>query len=171
MGTSELSPPYPTRTSRTMRKLNRLLMAGLLLCVAAHPLAAQTPVEVEVRGVIDHLFDGMRAGDSAVVRSTMHPEARLVTTAIRDGAPALRVESIDDFIRAVGTPHDAVWDERISAVEVRVDEPLATAWMDYRFYAGERFSHCGVNAFQLFRAADGWKIIQITDTRRASCDG
>lgn len=154
-----------------MCKLNRLLVAGFLLCVAPLPLAAQTPAEVEVRGVIDHLFDGMRAGDSAAVRSTMHPEARLLTTAVREGVPALTVVNINDFIRAVGTPHDAAWDERISGMEVRVDEPLATAWMGYQFYVGETFSHCGVNAFQLFRGADGWKIIQITDTRRASCDG
>ena len=26
-------------------------------------------------------------------------------------------------------------------------------------------SHCGINAFQLFKSSDGWKVIQITDTR------
>jgi hypothetical protein len=50
-----------------------------------------------------------------------------------------------------------------------VDGPLATAWMDYTFHVGERFSHCGVNAFQLFRSDDGWQIIQIADTRRSEC--
>ncbi len=78
----------------------------------------------------------------------------------------LREDAIDAFVAAVGTPHDEVWDERIWNVQVRVDGNLATAWMDYAFYLGERFSHCGVNAFQLFRGPEGWRIIQIADTRR-----
>ena len=31
---------------------------------------------------------------------------------------------------------------------------------------GKRFSHCGVDAFQLVKTAAGWKIFQLSDTRR-----
>ncbi|HYJ79808.1 MAG TPA: hypothetical protein VEW03_09420 [Longimicrobiaceae bacterium] len=78
----------------------------------------------------------------------------------------MRVDSVDAFVRAVGTPHTETWDERISGLEVRIDGPLATAWMNYTFYLDGRLSHCGVNAFQLARTPTGWKTIQITDTRR-----
>jgi hypothetical protein len=55
--------------------------------------------------------------------------------------------------------------------EIAVDGALATAWILYQFYVGSTFSHCGVNAFQLFKSKDGWKIIQITDTcRREGCE-
>lgn len=136
-----------------------------LLCYPSHA-QAQVSAEQEVRAVVDRLFTGMRQGDSTVVRSVFHPEARLMSAGVRQGEPVLRRDSIDAFVRAVGTPHEQVWDERISNVQIRVDGPLASAWMDYAFYAGERFSHCGVNAFQLFRTPQGWKVIQITDTRR-----
>jgi hypothetical protein len=149
---------------------DRLLLICLLGLAAASPLSAQTAAEREVRAVVDRLFDGMRGGDSAMVRSVMHPDARLMTTTVRDGEPLLRSDSIDAFVRAVGTPHEQVWDERISDVEIRVDDPLATAWMGYRFHAGEQFSHCGVNAFQFFRTAAGWRIVQIMDTRSQDCD-
>lgn len=145
------------------------LPCALLLAVVPDPAEAQASAEHEVRAVVDRLFDGMRVGDSAVVRSVFHPQAGLFTTAVRDGQPVLRSDSIAAFVRAVGTPHEQVWDERISNVEIRVDDPLATAWMDYRFHLGERFSHCGVNALQFFRTPEGWKIIQIIDTRRQSC--
>jgi hypothetical protein len=156
-----------------LRRLIALLGRGalpvaLLLATLPESAGAQT-AEQEVRAVVDRLFDGMRAGDSAVVRSVFHPQAGLFTTAVRDGQPLLRSDSIAAFVRAVGTPHEEVWDERISNVEIRVDDPLATAWMDYRFHLGERFSHCGVNALQFFRTPEGWKIIQIIDTRRQSC--
>jgi hypothetical protein len=48
---------------------------------------------------------------------------------------------------------------------------MATAWTPYKFYLDKTFSHCGVNAFQLFKSENGWKIISILDTRRKEpCD-
>lgn len=132
----------------------------------AAPASAAPREAAEVRATIDRLFDGMRRGDSTAVRAAFHPEARLMTIGVREGRPVLGGGSVDAFVRAVGTPHDDTWDERISNVEIRVDGNLATAWMDYSFYAGERFSHCGVNAFQLFRGPEGWKVFHIADTRR-----
>jgi hypothetical protein len=38
---------------------------------------------------------------------------------------------------------------------------------EYAFYVGERLSHCGVDAFQLFKGPDGWRIFEIADTRRS----
>ncbi|MCS3859218.1 hypothetical protein [Salinibacter ruber] len=55
-------------------------------------------------------------------------------------------------------------------MEVRVDGPLASAWVPYVFYRGDERSHCGVNAVQLVRGPDGWRILQLTDTRRQACD-
>ena len=64
-----------------------------------------------------------------------------------------------------------MWDERIGDIDVRIDGGLATAWMPYAFYLGDRFSHCGVNAFHLTLTSEGWKILHITDTRRTTdCD-
>lgn len=152
-----------------MRTLRPLFLVLLALGAGTRPLAAQTPAETEVRQVIDRLFEGMRAGDSTVVRSVFHPDARLQSATLRDGAPVLNTTPIDAFVRAVGSPHAEPWDERIANVEIRVDEPLATAWMDYAFHLGTRFSHCGVNAIQFARGPEGWKIIQVADTRRAEC--
>ena len=133
----------------------------------AHSLRMTTTAEgVET---IEQLFDAMRSGDSTAVRAVFHPEARMFSAVVRNGAPELQAGSIDEFVRAVGTPHAEVWDERIDDLEIEVDDPLATAWMDYRFHLGETFSHCGVNAFQFLRTAEGWQVIQITDTRRREC--
>jgi hypothetical protein len=43
--------------------------------------------------------------------------------------------------------------------------------MDYGFFLGDQFSHCGVNSFQLVRTEDGWKTIHLIDTRQqAGCE-
>ena len=128
---------------------------------------AQEDEEAAVMAVVEGLFDAMRAGDSTAMRAALHPSATAATASIREGVPTLtRETSLDGFVQAVGTPHEDVWDERIWDAEVEVDGPLATAWMKYAFYAGETFSHCGVDAFQLFKGQDGWKIFHIADTRR-----
>lgn len=160
-----------TKGSRVVR--SAAYLATLLVCMAVTPAPArgQAAGEAEVREVVERLFDGMLQGDSALVRSTFHAQARLMTTSIREGEPRLQEGSVDEFVRAVGTPHEEAWDERIEDLEIRIDDPLATAWMDYRFYLGERLSHCGINAMQLVRGVEGWKILQVVDTRRTDCRG
>lgn len=126
-----------------------------------------------VAGVVQDLFDAMRAGDSATVRRVFHPEARMVTSFRRNGEPVLSIEAdgVDGFANAVGTPHDQIWDERVWDVMIEVDDDFAMAWMDYAFFAGENFSHCGIDLFEFVRTADGWKILSIADTRRRQgCD-
>lgn len=151
-----------------MRTCMPMTAAILVLTALGHPLKAQTPSsdEAEVLGIVQALFDGMRAADSAAVRATLHPEARLVGVADGEGGPALRAESMDGFVTAVGTPHEETWDERTWNPEVRIDGRLATVWVPYAFYLGGTFSHCGVDAFQLYESGEGWKIFQIADTRR-----
>lgn len=63
-----------------------------------------------------------------------------------------------------------MWDERIWDVEIRVDGPLASAWVPYVFYHGTERSHCGVNALQLVQQGNDWRIVQLTDTQRQGCD-
>jgi len=121
----------------------------------------------EARKPIEQLFDGMRKGDSTLVRGAFHSSARLQTTFFnKEKKPVLRTEDLDGFIKSVGTPHAEVYDERIVKYDIKIDDNLATVWTEYEFYVGTKFSHCGVNAFQLFKTENGWKIIQITDTRR-----
>ena len=122
-----------------------------------------------MRATIARLFDGMRAKDTTAVRATMHPTARLMTSGGMDGQPGVTESPIADFLRAVaGAPVEL--DERLAdGYPVLVDGGLAVAWAPYRFYAGGQFSHCGTNAFTLALTDDGWRIVQIVDTRRRGC--
>ncbi len=129
------------------------------------PGAAQAP-ESEVRAAVRSLFDAMREGDGARVAELFHPEARLMSVVASSSGTALTSTPPGEFARAVGSPRDVVWDERITNLSVQVDGDLAAAWMDYSFYLGDQFSHCGVNAIQWAKTGLEWRIIQITDTRR-----
>lgn len=119
-----------------------------------------------VLAVVQRVFDAMRSRDSALLRTAFAEDARLFTPAMRDGAPMVRAEPISGFIEAVGQPSDSTWDERLYGTELRLDGGLATVWTEYDFYLGSRFLHCGVDAFQLARYPDGWKITTLADTRQ-----
>jgi len=139
---------------------------GAVALFAFPAAACGQDAEAEVEAVVNALFDAMRAGDATAAAALFHPEARLQSIGEQNGQPSLRGDEVAGFIEAIGAPHAEVWDERIWDLQILVDGGLATAWMRYAFYLGDTFSHCGVNAFQLFRDTEGWKILQITDTRR-----
>lgn len=124
--------------------------------------------EAAVKEVITRLFKAMELGDSAMLRSAFHNHVTLGTIVQdKNGNTVLRPESsIDQFAKAVGTPHNEVWHEEIWDVKVQLDGNFAALWCDYAFYAGKTFSHCGVDAFQLIKGKDGWKIFHLADTRR-----
>jgi 2-iminobutanoate/2-iminopropanoate deaminase len=150
-----------------MSRLLGVLVAAIAVLAPLSNGHAQAPDErAAVLRVVQRLFDGMRAGDSAMVRSTFHPNAQLATAIVRQGNAIVEIDTVDSFIRAVGTPHDDVWDERLSNTSVQVDGTLASVWTDYSFYLGSTFSHCGVDAFQLAKSGGEWRIVALADTRR-----
>lgn len=142
-----------------------LLLASLTV---AAPLAAQqAPDRDAILAVTKRLFDGMRAGDSAAVRAVFHPKVFMASAFVRQGTPTVNVDGgVDGFVKAVGTPHAEVWDERVANEVVHQDGTLATVWMDYTFYLGTKLSHCGVDAFLIAKEGADWKIISLADTRR-----
>lgn len=152
---------------RTPGSAVRVLLWILLSFGAGSPAAAQEPDdETAVIRAVETLFRAMRGADTTALRAAFHPEARLVTTATGDGGPAVRISTVDDFVRSVGES-GAVLDETIHDPEVRIDGDLAQLWTRYEIRIDGEFSHCGVDAFHLARTEDGgWVVIGLADTRR-----
>jgi hypothetical protein len=150
-----------------MRLLSTLSLLALVGS-ATPALAQKTTSETEaIKQTIGTFFDGMRRGDSTMVRRTLAPGAVLHSVGGKPGQPvALQVESVNAFLKAVGSPHAETWDERVQYERVLIDASLASVWAPYEFYLGSKFSHCGYDSFQLVKLAEGWKIAYIIDTRR-----
>ncbi|WP_295117279.1 nuclear transport factor 2 family protein [uncultured Chitinophaga sp.] len=146
----------------------------ILLFVAAlsisNALWAQNGEIENVKTVVNRMFEGMRNGDSAAVRAVLADRIIMQTVVAEDGAETrVATGDVNRFLKAVGTPHTDVWDERIEFGQVLVDGNLASVWTPYQFYLGSKLSHCGVNSFQLVRLPEGWKIVFLIDTRRKDC--
>ncbi|MEO8295704.1 MAG: nuclear transport factor 2 family protein [Gemmatimonadota bacterium] len=129
--------------------------------------AQDTGSKPEILAAVQKLFDGMRARDTASISAVLDSSARLVTTYNSNGVADMDITSVPDFIRIISTAEAGqLLDERIGTPIVEIQDNLAVVWVPYRFYLGARFSHCGVDAFQLARTPSGWKIIALADTRR-----
>lgn len=79
-----------------------------------------------VKKVISTLFEGMRKGDSAMVSSAFAPAMLMQTIADKDGSVEVLKQDPAAFLKAIGTPHKEVWDERITFDEVLIDDNLAS---------------------------------------------
>ena len=147
---------------------------GMSLLILASAANAQTSAAVPdereaVLAVVQRLWNGMKARDTALVRSVFDSSATLTRIATRNGEARVQVMPLSGFIEALGRATDA-WNERMFAPEVRVDGSLAIVWTEYDFHLGSQFSHCGVDAFQLLKTSAGWKIVALSDTaRREGC--
>jgi hypothetical protein len=142
-----------------------LLISSLL--IASTRLFAQQTATDSVKQTVNTLFDAMRKGDSTLLKSTFATNMILQSISDgKDGNAILSTDSGDDFAKTIGAPHAQVYDERIVFDAVKVDGSLASVWAPYKFYLGDKFSHCGVDVFQLMKTPGGWKIIYIVDTRR-----
>ncbi len=126
----------------------------------------------EVVQVVIDIFEGMRLGDSAMVKANFYSQASANTAFInKTGTPEFKIDDINNWFNAIGKPHELVWDERIWDYEVRRDLNLATVWVRYAFYLDDAFHHCGVDALQLAHDGKKWRIFHIADTRQVEgCD-
>lgn len=150
-----------------MRTLT-LFICGFLGLVAA--TAQSQPSEQAVMEPIVRLFTGMNKGDSAMVHSSFAKEITMATVT-KDKAGNLvvrRENSLAGFLKAIATPRPEPLSEPIWNTKIEVDGNFAQVWTDYAFYIGKKFSHCGVDAFQLVNNGSGWKIIHLADTRRTA---
>ena len=122
--------------------------------------------EQEVLAVVQRLFDAMRTKDTAAMRQVFDSQAVLVGMRPgRDSTPP-HVQRITaaEFAAFVARDKRADWTERAFNPQVRVSGTLATVWAEYDFHFGQTFSHCGVDAVQLLKTAQGWRIMSIADT-------
>jgi len=131
---------------------------------------AQENEVLAIKQTINNLFEGMRKSDTAMLRSAFANNAIMQSVnKNHEGKVTIQSEPLDSFIYFIAKPHSLIYDERITFDLIKVDQELAIAWTPYKFYLGDKFSHCGVDSYQLVKINGIWKIQYLIDTRRKDC--
>ncbi len=139
-----------------------LVMAAV---AAVCPTWASAQDEAGALAAVHQLFEGMRTANPTTVREVFAAEARFAMLNDRGGPLRVTVQSVNGWIDAIGASAGG-WDEQLYDVEVRADGNMASIWAPYTFYLNGAVSHCGINSIELLYDAEGWKVTQISDTRR-----
>lgn len=146
--------------------MKRILMLVFAIILLTQYLDAQT-TEDSVKAVVKQLFEGMKNSDAVMIQSAFADSAILQSVGRnKDGKIVIESERIDEFAKLIGGLKKGAADEQIVFESVKIDGQLAMVWAPYKFYFEGKFSHCGVDSFQLVFINGQWKIQYLIDTRR-----
>ena len=152
------------QTARTIRTSALLItMIGLLVLLSIPSSVQAQSDEEAVVAAVQHLFDAMATRDTLAARAVLLPEGRFYSIRDTDDGPRVGSTTHREFLDQLTTP-GADWLERLWNPTVLIHGRMAVVWTAYDFHVGGAFSHCGVDAFSLFKTADGWKIAGTTYT-------
>ncbi len=151
-----------TRLGRTLPALAALALVGVSCVEGPDDVEPQVDEEHAVIAAAQALFDGMEALDPEAFRNSMVPDGFLMAVRVGTTRRTTRDDFAANIARQTSPMIERMWDP-----EVRIDGPVATLWAPYDFYSATEFSHCGTDAFQLAKTAEGWKVVMISYTMQA----
>jgi hypothetical protein len=144
------------------------ILTAVLTCGVA--IAAQ-PANTErdaVMKAVQAFFDTMTARDVEGARAILQPQGRFHAMRIRAGKPDVRAFSNEEYFADLQASKQRMR-ERTWNPEIAVHGLIATFRAPYDFWIDGKFSHCGVDAFDLIKTEEGWKIAGGVYTVEASC--
>lgn len=147
--------------------MKKITFLSICLMLSSYPFAQSA--EDSVKTAVNMLFTAMKTANATMLQQSF-ADSGVLQTIIKshDGKVTVRNESVKDFADFIGKEQQGNADERITFGSIKIDDDLASVWTPYQFYYKGKFSHCGVNSFQMVRLNGVWKIQYIIDTRRKS---
>lgn len=143
------------------------LIILITLCVG-FALHSQEYENERVKQTIISFFDAFHKQDTTALKSMAKGNIKMQSISVnKEGETVLQESNFNDFVRNIASiPKDRTFEEKLLDFTINVDGQMANAWTPYEFWYNGKFSHCGVNSFQLIKEEDAWKIIYLVDTRR-----
>lgn len=136
----------------------KALLATAALFAAASLAAEPSSEHADVIAGVDAFFDALRSDDKTALAQTMDPQG-LITIHNRMDPAAPKIlfvpvaKHLENWLKS-----PSGLDERMIYQTVLVDGDMAQVWGPYRFIAGGKTSHCGVNSMSLVKRDGAWKI-------------
>ncbi len=149
--------------------MNKILFA-IILPLFISSIFAQTSKNEDVKSaseIPDKLFAAMKAKNFEAIRATFLEKGQLTAIdkpKMGEGFSTTRNYSADAFAKLISEAKGGEFIEKMPEKEVKIYGDSAVVFGRYTFHVGEKFSHCGTNAFHLLRTETGWKIANATST-------
>jgi hypothetical protein len=148
----------------------RIVLITILFAVAPVSTRAQGTADRDaVLTTVQAFFDTMTARDVEGARKILMSQGRFHAMRTRDGKSDPRAFSNEEYLADLQASQRTMR-ERMWNPEVRVHGLIATVWTPYDFWIDGKFSHCGIDAFDLIKTEEGWKLAGGTYTVESKCE-
>lgn len=138
--------------------LKRLLAVSAAFALSSATAAVSMENEEQaVLAAVQQFFDAMSSKDVEKAREVLDPKGSFVSVRPVDGEQVVRRSSFGDFLARLETMEGDML-ERMWEPEVMIHREIALVWTAYDFHNDGKFSHCGMDLFQLVRTGGDWKI-------------
>ncbi|MBI1402220.1 MAG: hypothetical protein GC147_03270 [Porphyrobacter sp.] len=141
-------------------------ITAIAAAMAAAPLAAEEPPtgQAEVIAAADAFFAAIGSDDKTAIARTMDPEGTIyVHDRRKPDAPEVIVipvaRHLENWLKS--PPGFA---EKMVYAHVLVDGDMAQVWGPYRFTAGGKTTHCGIDSLSLVKRDGVWKVANTSFT-------
>jgi hypothetical protein len=143
--------------------MTRFLLPLLLLIAAPAAAAADAREERAVLAAVQEFFAALGARDEARIMATVVPEGRITAQRLEGRTGQLNTRGWAEWAKTISAA-DQMLEERMHSPEVRVRGPIASVWTEYSFWRGGKFSHCGIDNFDMAKVDGRWKIVNVSYT-------
>ena len=162
MQSSIQSAADPTVES-PLRHMMRSFVVVLVLASFATRARAQT-IDADGKAAIavsDSVLAALSSGDSKTLARLTLDSAVVGGAGLRDGVERLSLRTWGLYIDRAGS---STFTERGFDATARVQDRVAQVWMPYDLYIGDKWSHCGVDAFTLMKSEGRWRVAALIYT-------
>ena len=146
-----------------------LIPVIVLISVAGANAQPQDAEKAAVLETVQAFFDTMTAGDVEGARRILQPQGRFHAMRMRDGKPDVRTFTNEEYFAQLQASKQKMR-ERMWSPDVRIRGLIATVWTPYDFWIDGKFSHCGIDAFDLIKTEEGWKLAGGVYTLETKCE-
>ena len=150
--------------------LQKIFSATILAGALAGSAMAQAPdtgcaLPSEPNGIpaaFDAAITGPADKERACMKALLIPEAHMMFVSLgADGAPNLRLETLDDWIARVKARGHAILEEKQLKWRIERYGNIADLWSTYALSSDGKQSARGINSIQAIKEASGWRVAGI----------
>ena len=123
-------------------------------------LASCSPQDPEEQAIIDtveRFFSALATRNANLAKEVLFHEGVSFSVRKEEGAFQIRTMPHLQMIDSLSSPGQQML-ERMWKPKVLLHDRIAILWTKYDFHLEGKFSHCGVDAFNLIKTSQGWKI-------------
>ena len=146
-----------------------LLLLLLIASINCYSQSAVSTDKQKITKVVNQFFEALEKKDTALLKNVAVAEGQVWRIYLEERAEKVNMRFIEDDLQTLSTLPPVK--ETALDYQIKVHRDIAVAWVPYEFRIEDKFSHCGIDVFTLFRINNTWKIMSTAySVQKTNCE-